>query len=77
MNRVPQEKEGRRRRHGLGADYKAGLSSFGGERKEERIDAHVRSLLVWRQEDKLMPACLKNFIKQKARISASGSRYLE
>lgn len=53
------------------------LSSFGAERKEEWIDAHVRSLLLWRQEDKLMLACLENFIKQKARTSASGSGYLE
>lgn len=55
MKRLPQEREGRRRRHRPGAGYKAGLS-FGAERKEEQIDAHVRSLLVWRQEDELMLA---------------------
>lgn len=38
-----------------GSRLQGGLS-FGAERKEEQIDAHVRSLLVWRQEDELMLA---------------------
>lgn len=47
MNRLPPEREGGEE----GIDREQAT-----RRKEEQIDAHVRSLLVWRQEDELMLA---------------------